>query len=76
MDEQDPTPGDGGPHEADDRTGPTGVPGLPLPPDRGPRNVWAIWGGVLAILLILLGLGLVGAVVLFFVSLSSWGSNK
>jgi hypothetical protein len=47
----------------------------PLEPARG-RSVWAIIGIVLAVVLGIGGLVVVGLMVLFFVGLSHYGSNK
>jgi hypothetical protein len=47
----------------------------PLEPARG-RSVWAIIGIILAVVLVIGGLALVGVMVLFFVGLSHYGSNK
>lgn len=81
MGEQHDETGEGADRSEDEVPGradrPDRLPGaLPPPPDRVPRNPWAGVGAILAIVLILLGLGLIGVVVLFFVSLSSWGSHK
>jgi hypothetical protein len=49
-----------------------------LPPPRPARgsSVWVIIGIVLAVLLCIGGLVVVGLVVLFFVGMSHYGSNK
>lgn len=40
------------------------------------RSGWAVFGSVLAVLLILAGLVVVGLVVLLFAGMSTYGSNK
>jgi hypothetical protein len=47
----------------------------PLKPARG-RSVWAIIGIVLAVVLVIGGLAFIGVMVLLFVGLSHYGSNK
>lgn len=47
----------------------------PLGPARG-RSVWAIIGIILAVVLGIGGLAVVGVMVLLFVGLSHYGSNK
>jgi hypothetical protein len=47
----------------------------PLKPARG-RSVWAIIGIVLAVVLVIGGLAVVGVMVLLFIGLSHYGSNK
>ncbi|WP_037571188.1 hypothetical protein [Phaeacidiphilus oryzae] len=49
-----------------------GVPPAP----RRPRSGWAVFGVVVAVLLVLAGLALVAFYVLLIVGLSQWGSNK
>jgi hypothetical protein len=43
---------------------------------RPARSGWAVFGIVLAVVLALAGLMVVGVVVLFFVGMSHYGSNK
>jgi hypothetical protein len=45
-------------------------------PGKPARSGWAVFGIVLAVVLALAGLVVVGAVVLFFVGMSHYGSNK
>jgi hypothetical protein len=47
----------------------------PQKPARG-RSVWAVIGIIVAVVLVIGGLALVGAMVLLFVGLSHYGSNK
>jgi hypothetical protein len=49
------------------------------PDGRGPyreSRVWAVIGITLAVLLAIGGLAMVGAMVLFYVAMSHYGSNK
>jgi hypothetical protein len=45
-------------------------------PGAGQRSVWAVFGTILAVVLVAGGLAVTGAVVLVIVAMSSFGSNK
>lgn len=58
------------------------VPGPPPPSRRAPsrgagqRSVWAVFGTILAVLLVTAGLVTAGLFVAVFIALASFGSNK
>jgi hypothetical protein len=56
--------------------GPPAYPPLPRGPARPQRSVWLYLAIALAVLLALAGIAVVGAIALFFVGLSHYGSNK
>ncbi len=52
------------------------VPDYSRRPYAPPRSAWAVFGIVVAVVMMIAGLAVIGALVLFFVGMSHYGSNK